>query len=329
MAAINLPFAASGPRRPPNVDELADGYPCGPLDETLDNWLEWWMTGQIGQALADEGIAIQDDSYTQLSTLLQGLGGHGQCQLRYVSATAITLFPKDGNRVRVAGKAVRLPQVGVSIANTGVTINGVAASNLAASTAYLVALGAAGNLEFWTFATGHAKDSTVGNIGVEVIAGHADKTLVGMIRTNAASQFEFTTNSCLVLSWFNRRDIQLQGVTTPGSTTASTTYAILHSPSRVHFLTWGDEASHPRVVGQAHNGTTGFSTSAGVGIDGVFVGIAGASYAAVGGQASYTGGDVGSSGFSEGYHTLDPMGTVGVVGGTGTFTVAAMINVRG
>lgn len=71
MATINLPFSASGPRRIPTADELATGYECGPLDEGLDNWLEWFSTGQIGRAISEAGLTVDDAELARLAQAIQ------------------------------------------------------------------------------------------------------------------------------------------------------------------------------------------------------------------------------------------------------------------
>lgn len=284
--------------------------------------------GVVRMATEAEAIAgTEAGAAMSPATMKVAQRAHGQCQLRYVGATEIRLYLEGGDIVRVAGKAVALPAAGVAAANTAVTVNGVAAQNLAANTEYLVALGSAGALEFWTKATGHTRDTTAGNIGVEVIAGHADKTLVGMVATNASSQFANSAAFRGVISWFNRRSIDLLGATTPFSTTSSVGYVELHGPSRIYFLTWADEAVDMKVAGQGYNNTTGFSVSLGVGVDGVFQGISGGSYAGTGGQSSFTSGFSANT-LSEGLHYITPMGTVGA-GGTGTFSGAAVAVIRG
>ena len=327
MAAINLPFAASATKRAPTTAELADGYGCGPADLELFDFMGWWTTGQIDKAIEDSGQTTDDADLTQLSKAIQAFAAGGQCQLRYVSATAITLFPKGGNLVKVAGKAVALPGAGVTAANTSVLING-SSGTLANTTTYLVALNASGALEFWTLATGHGPDTTAGNVGVEVITGHADKTLVGMIHTNGSGQFADSATTRQVISWFNRREIAGVGVATPGSTTASVAVFVeLSTSSRILFICWGDEATKMKVIGQASNSLGTFSTGAAVGLDGAYAGQNGSSYAASAGQSSYTGGDHDAI-LTEGFHYLTPVGAVGA-GGTGTFAVTAFVNLRG
>lgn len=70
MANISLPFGASATRRAPSA-ELTSGYPCGPLDRDLDNWLEWWVTGQIARAMTAAGLAIDDTDLDRLARAIQ------------------------------------------------------------------------------------------------------------------------------------------------------------------------------------------------------------------------------------------------------------------
>lgn len=283
---------------------------------------------EVVRAIELGGLVPDGADFTQLWQVIQRAGALGQCQLRYVGATEIRLYPVGGNLVRVAGKAVELPAVGVAAANTAVTVNGVAGQNLAANTTYLVALGATGALEFWTLGTGHARDTTAGNIGVEVIAGQPAKSLVGMVTTNASAQFADSPAFRGVISWFNLRGIPGAGLSTGGTTTASPTFVELNTVCRATFLTWAHQAVDVRVVGQGSNGTNGLSVAAGVGIDGAFTGTSGGAFTPTGGQASFTGG-FHTAFLAEGPHIITPMGTVGAPGGLGTFTVAAQFIVKG
>ncbi|WP_054210561.1 hypothetical protein [Bosea vaviloviae] len=281
---------------------------------------------QSGEDTLDDGdVATFQANFT--AAMQAAAGPMGQCQIRYVSATSIKLFPYGGNLVKVAGKIIAIPSGGISAANTSVLING-ASGNLASSTAYLVALNASGGLEFWTLATGHGPDTTAGNVGVEVITGHADKTLVGMVYTNGSSQFVVSASNIGVISWHNRRQLSVVGASTAGVTTTSLlTYVELTTAARGTFITWGDETVDAQVVGQSAHGTAGSSSGAAVGIDVVAVGIGGTSASVSAGAAAYTGGTFRGA-LSEGPHTITPMGAVGNAG-TGTFTVQAFANIRG
>ena len=163
----------------------------------------------------------------------------GECRLVFTSATSITLTPFNGNNVPNTGNILQLPAGGVAAANTNVTVNGSGSQNLAASSVYLVALNASVGLEYWSLGTGHGPSATAGNIGIEIILGHNDKTLVGMVATNGSSQFADVDGSRLVLSWFNRQT--RSSLTNLASTVTLNTLSIteLDASIRNSFLTWG------------------------------------------------------------------------------------------
>lgn len=71
MATINLPFAASAPRRAPTSDELENGFPCGDADKQLFDWLTWWKSGQIARAVAAAGLSIDDTDLDRLARAIQ------------------------------------------------------------------------------------------------------------------------------------------------------------------------------------------------------------------------------------------------------------------
>lgn len=71
MATINLPFAASATKRAPNTDELANGFPCGDADKQLFDWLAWWESGQIAQAIAAGGFTVDDIDLGRLAKAIQ------------------------------------------------------------------------------------------------------------------------------------------------------------------------------------------------------------------------------------------------------------------
>ncbi|MCO5092071.1 hypothetical protein [Bosea sp. (in: a-proteobacteria)] len=79
MANISLPFGASATRRAPSA-ELTSGYPCGPLDRDLDNWLEWWVTGQLARAMTAAGLTVDDADLDRLGRTIQQ-------QMNYAVAT--------------------------------------------------------------------------------------------------------------------------------------------------------------------------------------------------------------------------------------------------
>jgi hypothetical protein len=193
----------------------------------------------------------------------------GQCYLQYTSATSVSLVPRNGNNVPNAGNILQLPAAGVSALNTGITLNGVPSSNLAASTTYLVALNASLQLEYWTLGTGYGPSSTAGNIGVQIITGHNDKTLVGMVATTAGGQFADANGSRFVLSWFNRqRKASKTTFTGNPSLSVAAAPAELDTSIRNSFLTWGENPTQFSNTGTVSCLTSSQNGMTGIGFDG-------------------------------------------------------------
>jgi len=229
--------------------------------------------------------------------------GSGQVYCEYVSTTSIKLIPFNGNAITVAGQQIAIASGGVSAANTNVTVNGTPAQNLAASTVYLVAIGATGVLEFWTLATGHNSDTAAGNIGIEVITGHATKTLVGMIATDGSSHF----SAALTLSWFNRQ-FKPQSSTFSGDQTVNTTTVPIpevDTSIRNTFLVWAGQNISYSVTGTGVVG--GSNLAVGILFDGggpeqagsLFINQTAGGGGTIGFNAAFTGT---KSGLSEGKH---------------------------
>ena len=241
---------------------------------------------------------------------------HGRCRLVFSSAASITLQRYQGSILSIGGLPRQIPAAGVSASNTG----------LAASTIYYVyALwsGSAITLELST--TGHAANA---DTGVEVKSGDTSRTLVGMVRTNASSQFEDASAARGVLSYFNRREIA--GLTATLTNTTSSTASLAElgvAVDRVQFLAWPDELTEVMIVGSATNTTAGniqHSTSAGV------------DAAALGAQSTATtftnGVPVAVSArymaaLSEGSHTASAFGKVSA--GTGSWNYGVQVTLRG
>lgn len=106
MATINLPFAASGSRRAPNSGELSGGYPCGPLDEKLDNWLEWFSTGQIAYAIDAGGLTVDDAILLRLAQAIQS--GKSTYAVATGSANAWTVAPNLAVPAYSAGRVLNI-----------------------------------------------------------------------------------------------------------------------------------------------------------------------------------------------------------------------------
>jgi hypothetical protein len=174
--------------------------------------------------------------------------GHGQCRLSVTSTTQITLKPYNGNGLIVGGVPVQIPSAGVTVTNSG----------LAASTLYYVyAFLNSGVLSLECVTTSHV---TQPSNGVEVKSTDSTRTLVGMVYTNASTQFVDSLTSRTCLNWFQRR--QLVGNAQGNNLTfTNTTAAEVSTAVRVQFLAWADEGIYAGVDGYltANNAPYGVS----------------------------------------------------------------------
>lgn len=169
---------------------------------------------------------------------ISGLPLAGQCRFYCVSATQCRLIPYQGNQLTIAGVNQTVPSAGVNLANT----------SLSATTIYFVYAymnGLTMTLEAST--TGHSTDATT---GVEIKTGDATRTLVGMVRATASSQFSNALNARFVISWFNRRSAQCSNSAASTLTTGQTTPQPLFA---VEFITWGDEGLPVSFSGGVQN----------------------------------------------------------------------------
>lgn len=171
------------------------------------------------------------------------LAAHGQCRLVYVSATSIKLQPQGGRNLNINGLPEKVPTAGVTITNAGLTAN----------TVYFVyAYMASGTMTLELSTTGHSQAN-----GIETKTGDTSRTLVGMIATNASSQFQDGTGLLGVLSYFNRRRKTATRFFTANQSTTSNTAIELASEIRVYFISWNDEYMSARANGGVWINTAG------------------------------------------------------------------------
>lgn len=189
-----------------------------------------------------------------------GQVGHGQCRLSVVSTTSLKLAPYNGNNVIVNGVPLQLPPAGVSVSN----------GSLAASTVYYVYLSGTTAAPVLALST---TTHVTGTNGVEVKSGDATQTLVGMVATNASTQFTDSQASRLCLNWFNRRKLAGSAIGT-GFTTTATGATNLSTTLNILYLDWADDQPFQSLCGNMSNNTaSGVTTVAGY-YNGTQIGLA-------------------------------------------------------
>lgn len=197
------------------------------------------------------------DNSTNLATtaFASALAAHGQCRLTVASTTSLKLAPLNGNLLNINGTPQQIPGAGVTFSNSG-----LAASTLYYAYVYMNAGVMTGEL----VATGHSTNTN----GVEIKTGDATRTLVGMIYTNASSQFVDGSTQRFCLNWFNRRPIAaINRDDTQYTFTTSGSSAEISSNLRLSYLTWANENTYYGCCGSASNSGNGYLTSVNSAID--------------------------------------------------------------
>jgi hypothetical protein len=234
-----------------------------------------------------------------------GAGYLGQCRLTKSGANLL-LSPYNGNGLTINGVAYAIPSAGVTLAPTALAVG---------TTFYIYAYMSAGTMTLEASATGHATDTTT---GIEIKSGDATRTLVGLARTITGPAWVDSATQRFVISWFNRRPIQMNyssGVdfsSSSGSNVQINTYQLLE------FLCWGDMSirswanlpiSHSAANALVNTGI-GLDTTSSTNVTNAHVWQA---YAASANGAASPFGEVTPS---EGYHYLAPVGATSAASAT-------------
>lgn len=190
----------------------------------------------------------------QSGALAAGL--NGQCRLTFVSPTQLLLSPYNGNTIVIGGVPRQIPAAGITFSNSGLT----------SSAKIYVYVAMVGNVITPTFSvTGHVPDAN----GIEVQSGQPLATLVGVVQTTAGAQFQQSTSVIGVLSWFNRRPLQILSATgTPSTASLSATNLF----TTASFLSWADTPCQLVLSGSASNTVTNNGASVQIQVDGVLSG---------------------------------------------------------
>ncbi|MFM0435892.1 hypothetical protein PQQ84_05485 [Paraburkholderia strydomiana] len=225
-AATSLP----APEAAGTEGYFTEGNPATgtPATKVRGSWLNM-LQEELRAIVVAAGLTPSKTAYNQVLTAIQsGLTGHGQCRLSVTSTTALKLAPFNGNKLIINGVSQTIPSAGVTLSNSG----------LSATTVYYVyAYMNAGTMALEAVTTAHA----TGTNGVEIKSGDATRTLVGLIRTGASSQFLDTAAARFCLNWFNKRKIVGSVAATPGYTFTNTSLAEINTALRVEFICWADD----------------------------------------------------------------------------------------
>jgi hypothetical protein len=240
-------------------------------------------------------------------------------RLIYVSATQLKFVPFNGANIRIAGTFLTIPSAGITIGNTGIYLNGTGGQNLAANATYYVyAFNNSGTvtIDIRNDGNGHISDTTAGNVGTEVRCSvgttpDSSRTLIGIIRTNASSQFVDSKSQRFVRSWLNRKGVKTINYFSTDRTTSQTSFVEINAEIRNEALLWSDESWMIQIAGTVSNNTIGARTAASMGIDGITpVGSGTYFHSPSASQSGAISGTDLREGLSEGYHYATVIGNV-------------------
>lgn len=240
----------------------------------------------------------------------------GQCRLSVATASSLRLSPYNGSTIIINGAPRQIPAAGVTVTNSGVT---------ASALRYVYAFMSGSTMALEVVATGHS----TGTDGIEIKTGDPSRSLVGMVYTNASSQFVDSVTQRHCLNWFNRRTLNCYLFNVSSFNFTSSVGAEISTTLRASFLSWSDEATTAAITGYAAI-STGNIANIQVSIDGS-VSLVGGSFSIFppsgGGQGGYS--SVATLTLSEGLHNSQIWGAVGG-GATGTLqNTVNTVEVRG
>lgn len=238
-----------------------------------------------------------------------------QCGLlAYVSATALSFKPFNGNQIKINGSLYTIPTAGIAgLANTNVFVNGVAGQNLSGSVFfYLIFAFINGGVVTADFrsSTTHATSITANNEGVEILTGDDTRTLIGMCKMSASSQFTDTQAARWVRTWFNRQAAAMD------MASPSITYSGFNSSAwvalgfSVEWLNWANEVVHVAWEGTVSHSVATSWVNCGIGLDTSTTNAAPdtLSFASVGAGYRYCFATSFDQTMSEGYHYATAIG---------------------
>lgn len=180
---------------------------------------------------------------------------HGRCQL-VKSGADLVLGPWDGDGLVIAGETRRLPPGGIALGPEG----------LAADTVYYVYAAWSGtSVTLEASTASHERDAAS---GIEVKAGDASRTLVGMARVVSGPAWADDATHRFVRTWFNRRPIGLSSSLDTALSVSGAALTEISVTLRLDYLAWAGECVDIAAAGSIAGSTEASATTA-VAVDGI------------------------------------------------------------
>lgn len=250
---------------------------------------------------------VYDGTQFQMANPVAQNGSYGQCRLIVSSVTTLTLQPYNGNCILINGAQQEIPSSGVVYTVTGLSTN---------TTYYVYAWMNAGVMTLELSTTGHATNATT---GIEQKSGDPTRSLVGMVRTNAATQFSDSASNRLCLNWFNRRVRSLLGSSATNNTASTTPVNVGNT---VNFLAWSETEGMSFLSANAFSNTAQGTVQLGIFLNGVVTSSQALTTSPAIAQIFNSNPMLNFGTLAEGFYQLIPAGNAGASSGTVTITNA-------
>jgi hypothetical protein len=173
----------------------------------------------------------------------------GQCRLEKVGSN-IVLMASNGNQITIGGLLYVIPSSGVSLPPTGLTVG---------TNYYIYAFMTGINITLEASTTLPVGDTAT---GVTIKTGDSSRTLVGFVRPITGPAFQDTNNQRFVISWFNRRKVNVRASPGVATATSSSTPVEFSTAFRAEFLSWNFDAIQAGFTGFAGNSVASGSINA-------------------------------------------------------------------
>lgn len=130
MVDFNPAFANAGPKREPTSDEITNGFPCGPADRELFNWLIYASQTEFDAVISKSGLTASNADLTQLAQAVRSQALNYRVAGGTANALTVTLDPAPASLAALTGTPIRIK---IAATNTGaatLNVNGLGAKPL-------------------------------------------------------------------------------------------------------------------------------------------------------------------------------------------------------
>lgn len=250
------------------VQANIDGAVTGPTVAVSANFPSF--NGTSGKVLQDSGRAVpsgavvgDSDTQTLSNKTLVGFKAVtlGQCVLAKSDANLV-LTRFNGNLLTVNGVACTIPDAGVSLAPTDLSVD---------TNYYIYAVATAGVItSLEASATAYAVSATADNKGTVIKSADDTRTLVGFARIITGPAWQDTAAQRFVRSWFNDPGIRNYNLFSVNRTTVSATFAEINTEIRIEALLWtGETWDVTKNVAGLSNSEVNSNSFSAIGVNGV------------------------------------------------------------